>query len=302
MNMRVAVIGIGSNSLRMLIADLNQKNAQLHRVMRDREGLRVFAALDENGNISDSMMADAVRSVGKFAEKAKLQGAQKIYVFATSAVRDAANSDILQDRMHKGTGLSMHICSGELEAKLSYLGVANSKRCGMMDIGGGSTEIVIGEGEKIECIMSLQMGAVRLQRMLPIYNVESAHRVVQLAKEIVAAEQSRIPAFFRPRWIGVGGTFTAAAAMVQNISWMSKESIHGYVLTKEAVVDCMEWLAPMSIDKRKTLNGLHPQRADIVVHGLAILYACMQSIEIENIMVSEFGNLEGYLRYQYFLS
>lgn len=299
--MRAAAIGIGSNSLRMLIADIQQKDAQLQRVKRDREGLRVFAALDDNQNISQEMIRQATQSVTQFVNKAKAMNAEQIHIFATSAVRDARNSDVFTACIQQETGIQVDICSGEVEAKLSFLGSTGPQRSGMIDIGGGSTEIVIGQGKQIDLALSLQMGAVRLYRMAPIRTPKDAYDVVKLADTLLMPQQDAILTLGDVVWVGVGGTFTTTAALAQNISWMSKTRIHGYALTKKEIARCMEWIAPMTLERRKRLNGLQPQRADIVVHGLAILLSCMQNLNIPAITVSEYGNLEGYLRYHYLL-
>lgn len=295
--MFVAAIGIGSNSLRMLVA--NVENAQLHRIRRYREGLRVFAALDENGCISEEMMEKACSYIADFAEKAKADGAERIHLFATSAVRDASNQEQFGRRIQEATGLSPEICSGELEAKLSFLGATGAERSGMIDIGGGSTEIVVGKQADIELAASLQMGAVRLFRRFPITTAKNAGEVVNYAKTLLTEKEAEVKALGPVAWVGVGGTFTTLAALVQNIPWTSKESIHGFSLTREDVREYMQWLADKDLEHRMKLNGLQPQRADIVVHGVAVLLALMESLDIPAITVSEFGNLEGYLKFKY---
>jgi exopolyphosphatase/guanosine-5'-triphosphate,3'-diphosphate pyrophosphatase len=295
--MLVAVVGIGSNSLRMLIADI--KDAQLHRVLRDREGLRVFAALDENGNISEEMMQKAEQSVLAFVQKARAYQVEEIHVFATSAVRDAKNKHDFAKRIYAATGLTPEVCSGELEAKLSFWGVSEGPRTGMIDIGGGSTEIVVGSGKQIECSKSLQMGAVRLYRKYPVQTVEDARKVVDIAKGILLPVRETILTDGIVDWIGVGGTLTTSAALLMDVCWTSKDLIHGYPASREGIRACMERLAPMSVEERSALRGLHPQRADIVVHGMAILLGCMESLNIAQIQVSECGNLEGYLKHMY---
>ena len=297
--LRASAIGIGSNSLRMLVADL--QDAQLHRVLRDREGLRVFAALDEDGNISDEMIEKACHSVRVMQEKAIAYGATAIHLFATSAVRDARNQGELCEQLRRTTGLEPQICSGEFEARLSFMGATGSCRSGMIDIGGGSTEIVIGQHDQIDFATSLQMGAVRLYRVQPIESAQDAEKVVELARGILREQQERAKQVQMPEeWIGVGGTFTTTAALVQNVPWTHREKIHGFRATKSDIRLTMEHLAPMTMESRLQLTGLQPQRADIVVHGLAILTACMDAFGIGSIMVSEHGNLEGYLKYRYF--
>lgn len=295
--MRTAVIGIGSNSLRMLVADIN--DGRLSRVKRYREGLRTFAALDADGNIAADMIRQAGESVGRFLVQAKSAGAETVHLFATSAVRDAKNQQSFIDAMERAASLKMEICSGDLEARLSYIGAADNDPAALIDIGGGSTEIACGQKGQIAYAVSLQMGAVRYYRAQPITDIASAQKVVALASRTLDAvkEKQLISAY--PDWVGVGGTFTTTAALVQRIPWDDRSRIHDFPLTVEAVEDTMAYLAPMPLEKRLKLPSLQPQRADIVVHGIAILLACMRELHIPSIRVSECGNLEGYLKYKY---
>ena len=170
---------------------------------------------------------------------------------------------------------------------------------GLIDIGGGSTEIVVGRGMEIQRAVSLQMGAVRLYRCHPIQSVEEAHAAVRVARALIAPERPAFAAIRPPVWVGVGGTFTTTAALVQEIPWNQRSLIHGFSLTQERVLAAMETLAPMPMEKRLAIPSLQPQRADIVVHGVVILLACMQELDLPAITVSEYGNLEGYLKVKY---
>jgi len=284
----------------MLIADI--EDARLHRVLRDREGLRVFAALDENGNISKAMMKQACASVNAMAAYAVRSGAQEIRLFATSAVRDANNKAEFAACLRGATGLELDVCTGEVEALLSFLGATGPRRSGMIDIGGGSTEVVIGQGKRTEFADSLQMGAVRLYREAPIRTVEEAYKVVRRAAAILAPRKEAVLALEPPEeWVGVGGTFTTTAAVAQDIHWNDRSRIHGYAVTRAQVGWIMERLAVMPLSQRAALKGMQTQRADIIVHGIAILFCCMEELRIEQITVSENGNLEGYLTMRYLL-
>lgn len=297
--MRVAAIGIGSNSLRMLIADI--QDGKLQRVLRDRAGMRVFASLDENRRISQEMILNACQSVSAMIAKARAQGAERMHLFATSAVRDASNRAEFCARLQAATGLEPCVCSGEEEAALSFLGASDSQeRCGVIDIGGGSTEICLGRGDEIAFSRSLQMGAVRLFREHPIHDVHDALVVCDGAQAMLESLRGEVLAAAPVReWFGVGGTFTNSAALIQNIAWTSKSSIHGYRIAPAQVEAAIAVLAPMSMESRLRLPSLQPQRADIVVHGMAILLGCMRSLQIDKITVSEYGNLEGYLKREY---
>ncbi len=296
--MRTAAIGIGSNSLRMLVADI--RNGKLHRIKRYREGLRVFAALDEQGKISEDMLDKAADSVKSFADEARLRGAEEVHLFATSAVRDATNQDELIKRLEGKAGLNLEICSGDTEALLSFIGATDGEKAGLIDIGGGSTELAIGGNGKIADCVSLQMGAVRLFRMKPIVSAADAYSVADIARDILAPVKARFEnASVSDGWIGVGGTFTTTAAFILQIPCEYKEHIHGFVFNQKNLQHAIEQLAPMPYEQRLQLPYLQPQRADIVVHGMAILYACMKELNIDKITVSEYGNLEGFLKLKY---
>ena len=296
--MKVAAIGIGSNSLRMLVADIEE--GRIQHSIRYREGMRIFAALDENRNISAQMIQNACEHVLNFKLQALAQGAQKVHLFATSAVRDAANQEAFIQALETKTGLTLDVCSGEEEALLSFLGASENRPTALIDIGGGSTEIARGCGRTVDDAVSLQMGAVRLYRMRPIASVEDAEAVVTLASTILEPVRQRfITRNNEIEWVGVGGTFTTSAALVQRIPWQQREKIHHFSMTQNNVREIMHLLAPMSLEDRLQLDCLQPQRADIVVHGIAILLACMSGLNIPSIKVSEHGNLEGYLKEKY---
>lgn len=298
--MRTAAIGIGSNSLRMLVADLEE--GRLHRLKRYREGLRVFAALDEQGNIRPEMIEKACQSVLAFRDEALARGAQTVHLFATSAVRDAANQAQLIVALRQVTGLELDVCSGDEEARLSFWGATEASPSGLIDIGGGSTEIAVGCGQEVGEAVSLQMGAVRLFRQKPIASEADAAEATAMVREVIRPVRRRFSECKALEWVGVGGTFTTAAALAQRIPWQEREKIHGFVLLRENVEETLRLLAPMPLEERLKLDCLQPQRADIVAHGMAILLACMQSLCIPAITVSEYGNLEGYLKKKYLFS
>ncbi|MBR4080978.1 MAG: hypothetical protein IKK21_04265 [Clostridia bacterium] len=297
--MKAAVIGIGSNSVRMRLAEICGDQAR--RLMRDREGTRLFAGLDASGALAADAMANTLGAVKRMADSARENGAEELAVFATSAVRDATNGSEFARWVQEETGVPLEIFSGEEEAALSFLGATGGGHCGVVDIGGGSTEIVTGRGEQIHCAFSCQMGAVRLNRMIPIRSHEDLPLVEAAADAILLEKLREHPALTIPgTWIGTGGTFTSLAALVRNVRW-SACSHHGTVLTLEAVENQAWRLADMPLEERLKLPGLQPHRADIVVHGICILLAVMRRLGLASIRVSEYGNTEGYLKRRYHL-
>ena len=296
--MQAAVIGIGSNSVRALVARNN--GGVFERLYRDREGTRLFAGLDSRGMLKEESIRKTAEAVRRMAETAREKGAEDLGVFATSAARDAVNGQDFLAAVEQAAGIAPVILSGEEEARLSFFGASRAVKdecyCGVTDIGGGSTEIVTGQGDEIECAFSCQMGAVRLFREIPIACREAMDPVEHAAREILEQKLKEQGEFRRPEtWIGTGGTFTTMAAMVKGIPWTARTHMHGTKVTREEIQQVGEKLAGMPLEERIRLPGLQPGRADIVVHGICILLAVMDRFGIGTITVSEWGNLDGYL-------
>ena len=299
--MRAAVIGIGSNSVRCLLADVS--GAGFSRLWRDREGTRLFAGLDASGNLNRDSMDKTVSAVRRMASEARQKGAEELAIFATSAARDAANGQTFMAAVERETGEPLRIISGEEEAELSFLGASaavSADRCGIIDIGGGSTEIAIGTPAGIENAFSCQMGAVRLYRRLRIDRKEDMKPVEVAAAEILNDHLRDHPELVIPKtWVGTGGTFTALAAIALGQPWTDRSHVHGTEITAAEIRDIGETLAGMKVEERIRLQGLQPSRADIVVHGICILLGVMERLGMKRITVSEWGNLDGYF-HKYF--
>lgn len=300
---KVAVIGIGSNSVRMLVAEVEEDG--FRRLTRDREGTRLFAGLDARKNLSRDSMEKTAAAVERMAASAGRIGCDRLHIFATSASRDARNGAEFLELLRRRTGVQPEIISGEEEAALSFLGATDiapaGEPCGVVDIGGGSTELVIGQGARIDLAISCQMGAVRLYNLLEITRREDMPAVEAAAGEILkdkwnTLQTPPVPGF----WIGTGGTFTALAALSRGVHWTDRTFMHGTRLRAERIREIGENLADMTPEERLKLEGLQPSRADIVVHGICILLAVMRHLGAEEITVSEYGNLDGYLRKHYY--
>ena len=299
--MRAAVIGIGSNSVRSLLADVS--GADFQRLWRDREGTRLFAGLDGAGNLNRDAMDKTVSAVRRMASEVRQKGAEELAIFATSAARDAANGREFMEEVKQEAGVPLRIISGEEEAELSFLGASAAlpaERCGMIDIGGGSTEIAIGTRAGIECAFSCQMGAVRLYRRLRLEHPDDMKPVEVAAAEILDEHLRSFSELELPKaWVGTGGTFTTLAAMVLEQPWTDRTHVHGTSITSTEIRDIGEKLAGMKVEERIKLPGLQPSRADIVVHGICILLGVMERLGMNRITVSEWGNLDGYF-HKYF--
>ena len=299
--MKASVIGIGSNSVRCLLVETGEGDYTC--LWRDREGTRLFAGLDERGNLSRDSMDKTVAAVMRMASELRHQGAERLGIFATSAARDAANGAEFLRAVRQAAEAEPQILTGHEEAELSFLGAStavSAERCGVIDIGGGSTEIAIGGPQGTEVSFSCQMGAVRLFRKLRLDRREDMLPVQKAAAGILEEHLAEYAGVgIPPVWVGTGGTFTTLAAMVRQVPWTDRTNMHGTEIARWEIQEIGEKLADMSLEERKQLPGLQPGRADIVVHGICILLGVMDQLRIPKIVVSERGNLDGYIRKYY---
>lgn len=292
--MRLACIGIGSNAIRLLTAGWDGE--KLTGVCRERRGTRLFAGLRDGALTQESMRA-SVDAIGNLGQIAREQGAQALYVFATSAVRDAANGQEFAERAEAACGAKVEIITGEEEAVFSYIGASEGESCGVIDIGGGSTEFTLGQGDEILAAVSLQMGAVRMNTQRAIRTAEDYLATREDCMRLIetdAAALLSLPA--RANWAGVGGTMTTLGAMEKGVALFEPEICEGMRVSAE---DVSEWgmrLSAMTLEERRHIVGLMPQRADIIPSGIAILDAAMRSFAVPEIMLSAHGNMDGYLK------
>lgn len=292
--MRLGCIGIGSNAIRLLTAEW--ADGRICAAKRERRGTRLFAGL-VGDRLTEESMRSSVSAVGELAELARRDGAQEIFVFATSAVRDAQNGAVFTARCEAACGVRVEIVSGEEEAVLSYMGACEGGRCGLIDIGGGSTEFTLGEDDHILGAVSLQMGAVRMNAQAPIASVRDYEEA--LARCIHAMRRDArglldCPA--RAHWVGVGGTMTTLGAMQRAVPLFDPLECEGMTMDFADVAAWGRRLAGLTLEERRKIVGLMPQRADIIPSGVAILEAAMRVFSMPCLRLSAHGNMDGYLK------
>lgn len=293
-----AIIGVGSNSTRLLLADTD--GATVVRTQRLREGTRLIAGL-EGGELTGESMARTAEAVSRLVMHAREAGAadEHIVLFATSAARDAANADAFAGLIHELTGIRMQVLTGEEEARLSFLGGAGVGFCGLIDIGGGSTEIIAWggrDGTRPMLAASARLGAVRLLSEVPILLGDGLERAYAIARERIrdvwTDPQTGMPA----AWFGVGGTMTCLASIDLRLPAFDRDKVDGHGLSIGAVEGWARRLSKMRQEERAALPGMLPQRADIIAHGAIVLWAAMDALGLKRITVSNRTNLDGYLR------
>ena len=292
MNTRTyAVIDVGSNSVRLMIA--RAQDDRLSVLCRDRATTRLM-----NGAMDGVLFGESVertaQAVAAFVHKARAMDADTIDAFGTSALRDAANRESFSDRTEELCGVRVKVVSGEEEARLAYAGAAPEGRCGVIDIGGGSTELIIGEHGRMLRAHSARIGAVRLMNLL---EGRLSTSEMLLTSERLLAETVRIVCTDSPdKWIGVGGTITSLAAMTKKVDRYSPDAIEDFPLTADAADAWLRRLCCTTLEERRTLTGLNPARADVIPYGAAILLTVMRMTSAGAVHACDHDNLEGYIR------
>lgn len=277
---RVAVIDIGTNSTRLLVADV-QEPGIIVPVYTDLKTTRLGQGVGGKLLLPEAV-SRAVEAITDMRAQAMGQSASVVVAAATSAVRDALNRDWFLDEVYHKTKLRVRVLEGEEEAYLSYLGVTagfggDAEGALIVDIGGGSTEFAWFRGGRVVC-RSVNAGAVRITE--GGHDREAICGILREAIDEVKRDRPR-------EIIGVGGTVTTLAAMDMKLEVYSRDLVHGYVLSCAAVRRLLEELISAGPEGRKRMPGLQPARADIITAGVRILLEVMGGLGYDRVRVSE---------------
>ncbi|MDL2289451.1 hypothetical protein LJB83_01665 [Clostridia bacterium OttesenSCG-928-F22] len=279
--MQYAIIDIGSNSVRYLLYDPNRLGEKQLSTTRIGEGLS-----STNSTLLPHAMERTVYAVAEFAEMGRTAGAQ-VHCYATSAVRDAPNKQEFLDLVEAACGFQVDVLSGEQEAEIAYLGAAGGDGA-ILDIGGGSTEIVYMQKKRL-ITNSLRMGCVRLLAIDDCTGIVNGEKLLQAASALFPSF-SPLPS----RWTGVGGTVTSLAAILLGLDTYDPQAVHGYGVARDALEALYDRLCSLNYEQRKHQRDIPPHRIDTIVTGAAILLAFMRKYSIRQIFASERDGMEGY--------
>ena len=299
---RIAAIDVGSNSVRLLVAEYDPASG-LEIIDELKDQPRLAAGLAKTGCLDEASIERAMQALSRMREVCQRRGVKRIAAVATAAVREAANGASFVRRVRRELDIPLRIIDAETEAALSYRSVAHhfrlaGERTLVADIGGGSLELIGAVDGLVELTVSLPLGAVRLTE-LHLPGERSSHKEIERLRTHVRTQLRRgisARAWSAALVIGSGGTFTSLGRMVQARRGQPVgASVHGVDVTTAEVEQLIDWLASRTPDQRRQVPGLSPERADIILAGLAVTAELLDWLRARSITVSAFGLREGLL-------
>jgi exopolyphosphatase/guanosine-5'-triphosphate,3'-diphosphate pyrophosphatase len=293
---RVAVIDIGTNSTRLLVADV--AGGRVSPLDRRSTVTRLGRGVDLSGHLSAEAIEDVCAAIGDYVGILEELGAGTVEAIATSAVRDADNGSAFIAELRERFALSARVLDGEEEARATYLGATSeslpTEPTLVVDIGGGSTELVVGTGDRVSFHDSLQAGVVRHTERCFSGDPPTAEEMEALAADVRSLIAMSVGAGVEvSQGIAVAGTPTSLAAVEMELEPYDPSRVHGHVLALPSIQRMLSRLASVPLAERVEIPGLHPDRAPTIVAGVVILIETMRAFELEQIAVSEHDILYG---------
>jgi exopolyphosphatase/guanosine-5'-triphosphate,3'-diphosphate pyrophosphatase len=298
---RLGAIDVGSNSIRLLVADWDPKSG-ITVVDEVKDQPRLAQGLAATGRLDEEAIGRALAALERMHEVCKRRGVSRLAAVATAAVREAENGEDFVNRVQARFGIPLTIIDPDTEARLSYRSVAHHfrldhQRTIVADIGGGSLEIIGAVRGVLDLTVSLPLGAVRLTELHLDGTRNTRRAVFQLRQKV--AKQLRKAASWKD-WhgsqvVGSGGSFTNLGRIAAARRDLPVTSVHGTHVTTAEVEHLLEWLGSKSREERAQVPGLNPQRADIILAGLAVTAELLDLLDSPELVVSAYGLREGLL-------
>jgi len=300
--MRLAAIDIGTNSTKMTVADVSDSGA-LSVVSEQSDITRLGEGVDEAKRLGDAPMARTLDAVVRFAEEARLQGAETVLGAGTSALRDAANGADFIAQAEARADVDIQIISGDREAQLAYaavrsdatLKIPNDAFLLVFDIGGGSTELILGDANGVGRHKSLDIGAVRLTERFLHSDPPTAEELNQAALFARVAFDTFPMPDVPPLAAGIGGTAVNIAAVTQGQAKPDPDALHGAAQSHADVAAALGRFAHVPLVQRRQIPGLEPKRADVIVAGALILDCLLTYFHADRFTLSVRGLRYGLL-------
>ena len=296
--MRVAAIDCGTNSIRLLIADIDGSN--FREVIRDMEIVRLGQGVDETGQFHPDAIARTLAAVDKFAAEIAKRGVEKIRFCATSATRDATNRHLFVDGVRERLGIELEVISGDEEAALSFAGAIKDLDPSngpflVVDIGGGSTEFVFGTST-VEAARSVNIGCVRMTERHFASDPATAEQIELARTDIQAAiaqAAAVVPITKAKTLVAVAGTATTVAAAALDLPEYDRYAIHLSRISAQQTHDAATMFATSTREQRLALGYMHPGRVDVIAAGSLVLSEIMKATGASEFVASESDILDG---------
>ena len=300
--MRVATIDLGTNTVRLLVAEAERGAATWQVIEHDQRVTRLGEGSRAAGRLAEAPAMRTTAVVVDYVERARRAGAARIEIVATSAVREAQNGAEYARQLERATGVVVRVIAGEEEARLTLGGIVQGLGPGVgttlaFDIGGGSTEFMLARGGVLMATLSLRLGVVSLAERYPLaepgalaeYRALEDDVARQLARELAPPiADARVD-----RLVGSAGTVTTLAALDLGLATYDPARVQGHALTRAAIARQRARLAALDVAGRATLPCLEPGRADLILPGIAIVMATLARVGSERLIVSDSGLREG---------
>jgi exopolyphosphatase / guanosine-5'-triphosphate,3'-diphosphate pyrophosphatase len=299
--MNVAVVDIGSNSTRLLIAELDDHRI-IRELVRHSEVTRLGAGVDADGRLREDAMQRVFTTLDGYKAEIDQHHCETAVAVLTSAVRDSANGDEFADAVRSRYDLQPHVLTGDQEAQLTFLGATSERDSDdrrptlVLDIGGGSTEMIVGSGGVVGFHVSTQAGVVRQTERHLRAEPPDRSEMDELVADVREILAQNVPADTRSdvaHGIAVAGTATSLAAIAQQLDPYDPTRVHGYLLSAAECERILTELAAMTLQQRREVAGLHPDRAPTIVAGVLIFREVLRLFGLDQIEISEHDILRG---------
>lgn len=301
--MRVATIDLGTNTVRLLVADVSAGTSAWLTIDQHQRVTRLGEGLAATGRLAEAPASRTAAAVGEYVARAVAAHADRILIVATSAVREADNGADFAAALQKATGQPVSVISGAEEARLTLRGVMHGLGEGpgtfvTFDIGGGSTEYVLAREGRVAAAVSLRLGVVPLAERFAFPDGVEWARYATMSAQVRTQLFAELPAAIRDagvRLVGTAGTVTTLAALDLGLTAYDPERVHGHRLHRDAVERWRERLGALTVAERGAWPCLEPGRADLIIPGTAIVIETMACLGADTLTVSEYGLREGIL-------
>ncbi len=299
--MRAAVVDIGSNSTRLLIADVREGRVEAE-LARHSNVTRLGAGVDADGRLGEEAMERVYAVLDQYRTEIVEHGCGAGFAVLTSAVRDSANGSEFADTVRSRYDLEPRVLSGDEEARMTFRGATSERDPAdltptlVFDIGGGSTELVIGAGSEVAFHVSTQAGVVRQTERHLTEDPPSENELESLRADVREIFAAAVPAQRREgvgRAIGVAGTATSLGAIAQALDPYDPARVHGYQLDAQECERILAQLAGMALKQRREVAGLHPDRAPTIIAGILIFEQVLNMFGLSRVEISEHDILRG---------